>query len=134
MATSTATTTGAASGAGGEGGAAPRIPTPEECEAFTDRESCVAGGCSLFERLRNLHVDEAGTCHYGEEFHLCVVWDHVGVAVGGGAITGWYRVRDGVRQDIEGNAVYFGGLPGWQSCDSGDPLQSACACAGLVEE
>lgn len=120
-------------GSGGAGGEV-ALPTPEQCEAFTDEASCIAGGCSLFERLRELRVDEQGTCRYGAEFRLCIGWEHVGVAVGGAAVTGWYRIKDGSRQDIEGNAVYQGGLPGWNGCDTDEPSDGACACAGRVEE
>ncbi len=121
-------------GAGGGGGAAAAVPTPEECEAFTDEESCLGAGCSLYERFYNLRVDEEGTCRYGDEFHMCVVWPHTGVAVGGGLITGYYRMKDGVRQDIEAGALYAGGLPGWNECDAEDPVDGACACAGQVQE
>ena len=121
-------------GAGGDGGAAAAVPTPEESEAFTDEESCRGAGCSLYERFDDLRLDEEGTCRYGDELHLGVVWPHTGVAVGGTAVTGYDRVEDGVRQDIEAGALDWGGLPGWTVCDAEDPADGACACAGQVRE
>lgn len=105
-------------------------PTAASCEALTSSEACHAAGCSAFVDLREVTVDEQGTCGRWPVGARCLLTTTPWPAAWSGMPSYWYRSGDAGK----GEVMSLGGLlcdveiVGWKACTGAEGEPSACAC------
>ncbi|GEM_PF-5170139 len=92
------------------------LPTAEECETYTDIESCYAAGCSFFvsSQVTIEHPDK--TCEPFVQRNFCWMTED-GNKIEGGTVSSYYREEANGDITIANGVSDYVGLLGWTHCD-----------------